>query len=152
MSDIFANIFFCEEVEDDKISLDAKGIFSNTPPASKSEELKGTPFTILINATVYGEIKDEDKGKSLYYILEAREEKGKRYKLLKEVKLTEFNELKENVIQNNTAFVFPNRNLIANIGEYFVRVYCEDSSKTTRALLSSSTKKIINSQMLIVED
>lgn len=152
MNDIFANIFFCEGVEEDSDLLNITGVFAVTSASNNSARMRATPFTILVNATVFVEDESIRSGKSLYYILEAREGRNKKHKLLKEVEIKTFDKSKDNIFQNNTAFVLPNRNLIANPGEYFVRVYYADSNKSTQELIGTLEKTLINSQVLIVED
>lgn len=141
---IFANIFFCEGVHENIDTLDINGVFSLT------QSFKTDPYTIFINSTVYGGIEGLQE-KSLYYILEANIEKGKRYKLLKEIPLQKLDISNENINQDNTAFVFNNRKLISGIGEYFVKVYFDTSGKDTQNLIKSTEKISINSQVLIVE-
>lgn len=152
MENIFANIFFCEKVQGNSDRLDVIGAFSITKASNNSLQMRSIPFTIYVNAAVFEDINDVDKGKSLYYILEARQGNKRKHKLLKELKVTSFNKSSANTLHSNNAFEFPNRNLIAEPGEYFVRIYYTGSNKTANELISDSNKKLVSSQVLIVEE
>lgn len=142
--DVFASIIFCENVQENNNSYDINGVFS------RSESNNNDPFTIVINSTVYGEMQNVNM-KSLYYVLEARTKNRRRYKLLKEVPLGTLEVSKDEVLHDNTAFVFDNRIIVSEVGEYFVRVYLADRDTKTAEVVRGKFGKLINSQVLIVE-
>lgn len=153
-----SNVLICEHVDYENNILNIEGVFTETK-AAKNKEILNRPFNIYVDNVYKNDENENDWYNYLFIIMEADIGLNQsRYKLLKEIEITEKMKRTRGVNHIVNIIRFEDRKLLKSPGNYYIKVYATNEEliednipEKLKKLIDSTDKEIIGQQVLVVE-